>query len=449
MTSQLETNAPPSPAYPIAYFLCDGVTDARTLKTALSLSRTPKLRKARIAGYRRSIRAGDGASTLAYDAHHFGEWSGEEVVKGVVFEALCLEEERDLIKYVGGTGEVKAVHMEVACPSLLGKVGKMMTVGGRIFVPEGDGDKLVGNMRSFVNGEGRLEPEEMDTVVRNDRWAEGSIMEQEFDDGDFSERGSITIVERHLIPRISSSIATLDDADIPHQSLDELPSAAVGEHLEPQAHEHPAEYQIETKDWTATSEVETMVSKDIKGTEIYKELMEMQESSKIEVVEEAGEVETTPIRDIQDIKVFKAIMKTEEPVNMEAAAEARETAEGSNGTEEIDDGRNTQVETEYQRFLLAEHRRSRAVSMNTFISGTSTTIDEEGSAATPTTQPWAPTTPWRKEHAAAPVRPVLTAKSPSQSIGTTTRMRKTSDSIKSLVEKFENMSPQNLPGKSA
>jgi hypothetical protein len=54
----------------------------------------------------------------------------------VIFEALCLEEERALIQYMGGTGEVKTEKIEVACPSLLGKVGMMKTIRGRIFVPE-------------------------------------------------------------------------------------------------------------------------------------------------------------------------------------------------------------------------------------------------------------------------------------------------------------------------
>lgn len=105
-------------------------------QTALSLSRTPKLRKARIEDYRRSVRSGHGASTLAFDARNWGEWCGTDVVKGVIFEALCLEEERALIQYVGGTGEVKTEKIEVACPSLLGKVGMMKTIRGRIFVPE-------------------------------------------------------------------------------------------------------------------------------------------------------------------------------------------------------------------------------------------------------------------------------------------------------------------------
>jgi hypothetical protein len=100
------------------------------------LPRRPRLRKARIAGYRRSVRTGDGPNTLVFDAQNFGEWSGEEVIKGVVFEAFCLEEELRLVEYMVGEGEVKAVEIEVACPSLLGKVGKMMRCVGRIFVPE-------------------------------------------------------------------------------------------------------------------------------------------------------------------------------------------------------------------------------------------------------------------------------------------------------------------------
>ena len=82
------------------------------------------------------MRSGDGPNTLAFDAVNFGEWSGEEVVKGVVFQAFNLEEERRVIEYAGGSGEVKQVVMKVACPSVLGLAGKMETVFGRIFVPE-------------------------------------------------------------------------------------------------------------------------------------------------------------------------------------------------------------------------------------------------------------------------------------------------------------------------
>lgn len=408
-------------------------------QTALALTRTPRLRKARISGYRRSIRSGDGVSTLAFDAYSFGEWSGEEVVKGVVFEAANLDEERELIRYVGGTGEVKTVEMEVACSSLLGKVGKMMRMRGRIFVPEGDGDTLVGSMRSFVYGEGRPEQEEMDMVVRNDRPA---------------------AVNGHPTPRISPSIASLNDADVPHRSLDELSSAAVDESLTPQTHEHPADPKIETVDWAATKEVETTQTKDIKDTKLYKELMEMQEPKKVEVVEESGDVETMQFKDIKDTKVFKAIMETKESEKVDTTGEAQKTTKTTETEEhndmeikdidDIDEGTDTQVKTEYQWFLLAEHRRSRAVSMNTFISNTSTKVDGEGSVpASATPQPWSPSTPWRKEYAKAPVRPAAASLSPSHFSGTTTQMRKTSDSIKSLVDKFENMTPRNTPSKGA
>ena len=37
---------------------------------------------------------------------------------------------------MGGTGEVKTETIEVACSSLLGKVGMMKKIKGRIFVPE-------------------------------------------------------------------------------------------------------------------------------------------------------------------------------------------------------------------------------------------------------------------------------------------------------------------------
>ena len=317
-----------------------------------------------------------------------------------------------------------------------------------------------------MHSERRLEPDETDTVVSSGRSAEGSAMEQAPNSGDFSETGSIAVVDGHPTPRISPSIATLHDTDDPHQSLDELALAAGNEYLEPLAYEHPVDPKIETKDWAATSEIPTTGIDDIKDTRIYKELMEMQEPSKVEAAKGSSEIETPQVKDIKDTKVFKAIMEAKEPQEIEAIEEAREITETTETTEttdsnepfhmeeikgidDIDDGRMVQVESEYHWFLLAEQRRSKAVSMNTFISGTSTAIDDERSVSASATQPWSPSTPWRKEHATAPVRPVLTAMSPSQSMGTATRMRKTSDSIKSLVGKFENLTPQNTQSKGA
>jgi hypothetical protein len=142
------TRATTSP-YPISYFLCDKFVDAKVLKSRLDLDRVPKLRKARLVGYQRTTCASE--STVKYDGTNFGEWSKEEAVKGVVFEALSEYEERKLAEYIGGNYGIKEIEMEVQCASLLGKVGKMTTVIGRIFVSEGEGDTLVGSARQSVS----------------------------------------------------------------------------------------------------------------------------------------------------------------------------------------------------------------------------------------------------------------------------------------------------------
>jgi hypothetical protein len=51
----------------------------------------------------------------AFDAINWGTWMSEEVVKGFVFEAQNPNEERNLIKFVSGIGEIKKVELEVAC----------------------------------------------------------------------------------------------------------------------------------------------------------------------------------------------------------------------------------------------------------------------------------------------------------------------------------------------
>ncbi|KAI4664602.1 uncharacterized protein J4E79_002899 [Alternaria viburni] len=346
-------------------------------QTSLMLSRVPKLRKARIAGYRRSVRSGDGPNTLAFDAVNFGEWSGEEVVKGVVFQAFNLEEERRVIEYAGGSGEVKQVVMKVACPSVLGLAGKMETVLGRIFVPEGDGDTLVGSEDSnrstmAVDGD------------RNEEYID------EFSDEDFSETSSQATVEGHPTPRISPSISTLNDADVPHRSLDDLPLSAINE--------HPADSMIETTDWAATRQVETT------------------DLNQIEEPEEIQDVEET---------------ETEE------SDESEEDDQETEGTEEI---KETEV-TEYNidTISMSSTRSLRPSDFQRFLGA-------ESARAAPIPSPWQPTVPWEKRTALAPVRNEI-VRTPSQFSGTETRRRKTSDSIKSLVDHFENLSPASTPTK--
>ena len=57
---------------------------------------------------------------------------------------------------------------------------------------------------------------------------------------------------------------------------------------------------------------------------------------------------------------------------------------------------------------------------------------------------WAPTTPWRKEIATAPVRPSMASKTPTAA---GVKTRKTSDSIKSLVDMFEGLTAKSTPEK--
>ncbi|KAI4693474.1 uncharacterized protein J4E88_001846 [Alternaria novae-zelandiae] len=340
------------------------------------LSRVPKLRKARIAGYRRSVRSGDGPNTLAFDAVNFGEWSGEEVVKGVVFQAFNLEEERRVIEYAGGSGEVKQVVMKVACPSVLGLAGKMETVLGRIFVPEGDGDTLVGS-----------ESSDRSTTAQHGDRNEDFI--DEFSDEDFSETSSQATVEGHPTPRISPSISTLNDADVPHRSLDDLPLSAINE--------HPADSMIETTDWAATRQVE---------------------ATNFNQIEEPEE-----IQDVEETEIDESDESEEDDQETEGAQETEETEVTEDKTDTISMSSTRSLRpSDFQRFLGAESAR-----------------------AVPSS-PWQPTVPWEKRTALAPVRNEI-VRTPSQFSGTETRRRKTSDSIKSLVDHFENLSPMSTPTK--
>ncbi|KAH6859023.1 hypothetical protein BKA58DRAFT_405845 [Alternaria rosae] len=383
MASQADPKAHVPSGYPVAYFLCDGSTE-KMLKTSLMLPRVPKLRKARIAGYRRSVRSGDGPNTLAFDAVNFGEWSGEEVVKGVAFYALNLEEERRVIEYAGGSGEVKQVVMEVACSSVLGLVGKMETVFGRIFVPEGDGDTLVGSEDSNRSAEDRNE----DYI-------------DEFSDDDFSETSSQATVEGHPTPRISPSISTLNDADIPHRSLDDLPLPAVDE--------HPVDPMIETTDWVATRQVG---------------------STDVNWIEEPEQV--------QDVEITETVATTES-YQVQVSEETEESDEDDQGTEdtqETDEVEGAQDKTETNS--MDDTKSLRPSDFQRFLGA-------ESGRALPSS-PWQPTVPWRKESAFEPVRSHI-VRAPSQFSGTETRRRKTSDSIKSLVDHFENLSPMSTPTK--
>jgi hypothetical protein len=284
-------------------------------------------------------------------------------------------------------------------------------IGGWTLTFQGDGATLVGKAKSA------REAEKMDMVVPSGAPVgdEGDEDQEEFGDDDFSETSSMAVVEAHSTPRISPSISALNDDDVPHQSPDELPVPAIDEGLVPQHHEHPADAKPETTDWAATREVETT---EIFNTKKIKETKEAEEAEEVHETEEIEEIE-----EAQDMVEMKII-------------------------DQIDAATDISVETEYQRFLAVENKREGTCFTEAFGSVDATEIEQEARARVLERTPWAPTVAWRKEKAAAPVRPHASSTS-SQVSGTTTRMRKTSDSIKSLVEKFENLSPQNTPSDGA
>jgi len=211
----------------------------------------------------------------------------------------------------------------------------------------------------------------------------------EFSDEDFSETSSQATVEGHPTPRISPSISTLNDADVPHRSLDDLPLPA----------EHPADPMIETTDWAATSTVE------------------ITEVNQITEPDHLQGIEITEVEEAED---------TEEEDEIEDGQDTEETEETEVTENNIDNISMSSTRSlrpsDFQRFLGAESAR-----------------------AVPSS-PWQPTVPWEKRTALAPVRNEI-VRTPSQFSGTETRRRKTSDSIKSLVDHFENLSPMSTPTK--
>ncbi|KAI4613048.1 hypothetical protein J4E80_007104 [Alternaria sp. BMP 0032] len=239
----------------------------------------------------------------------------------------------------------------------------------------GDGDTLVGSEDSNRST----------MAVDGDRNAD---FIDEFSDDDFSETSSQVTVEGHPTPRISPSISTLNDADVPHRSLDDLPLSAINE--------HPADSMIETTDWAATRQVE--------ATDV----------NQIEEPEEIEEVEETEIDESDESE--------EDDEETEGAQETEETevTEDKADTESMNSTRSLRP-SDFQRFLGATSARE-------------------------VPSPWQPTVPWRKESAFEPIRNHI-VRTPSQFSGTETRRRKTSDSIKSLVDHFENLSPASTPTK--
>jgi hypothetical protein len=245
-----------------------------------------------------------------------------------------------------------------------------------------------------------------------------------FTDDDFSEKGPTTAIDEHQTPRIPPSISTFNDADIPHRTLGELPLRTVSEHLAPQHHQHPVDPSVETTDWEAKIEVETTETKQMKPPG---------QTQEVEKTEAAEIEKSNPIVGSQESEDHG--QETQEILELDE-------------DEEIDD---IGILTSNDREKIDRAERNRGDPFPLWGFGTPDVVEtapEEGAAATEKSS-WTPTVPWQKLNATAPIRPAQILRRSSQFSGTTTRMRKTSNSIKSLVDHFENLSPQNTPSKDA
>jgi hypothetical protein len=260
---------------------------------------------------------------------------------------------------------------------------------------------------------------EVDTIIPSGSMTEDRVDNNDhFTDDDFSETGSMTVMNAHPTPRISSLISTFNDVDIPHRTLDGPPLPAVSEHLAPQHHQHPVDSSIATMDWEA---------KEVETTEV----------EQMKPPGQTQEVEKTEAAEFKDSNHVGGAQGSED--------HGQEIQEPYDDQEIDDIGVLTSDDRE--RIDRAERNRGDPFPLWGFgIPDVVETAPEEGTPATERSS-WTPTIPWQKLNATAPIRPAQILRRPSQFSGTTTRMRKTSDSIKSLVDHFENLSPQNTPSK--
>jgi len=162
---------------------------------------------------------------------------------------------------------------------------------------------------------------------------------------------------------------------------------------------------IETTDWAATSTVEITEVNQITEPETIQDVEITENVTTVESHEdeESEEESEEDDQDTQEIKETEATEDNIDTISMSSTRSLRPS--------------------DFQRFLGAKSAR-----------------------AAPVPSPWQPTIPWEKRTALAPVRNEI-VRTPSQSSGTETRRRKTSNSIKSLVDHFENLSPMSTPTK--
>jgi hypothetical protein len=351
------------------YFLCDRLADSKPLKTVLGLEKAPKLRKARIIGYQRAT--GNAESIVVYDGYNFGEWSSEEFIKGVVFEASNSEEERKLLEYVGDNCEINELEIEVACSSLLGNMGKMTMLRARIFVPTGEGDTLVGSLTS----------------------RRGSVATSEIPFGGGMKRG-VEAQAHDSEERNTYRIALEAQERIDREQYSEL--------------EHPRPQNPHSTGWSLESALPPLFFEQL------------------DIGNAHQGTERGNLRNYDDA--------TAEVGTAEKKGETREKDKVGVENSKEDDKLGTSA-------AQGEHATPSKTSGSVIVTAdTPAMISSEKLSPVPETQS---TPKSRKEPALRPVRPeLLLPQTPKKN---STRPRKTSDSIQSIVIKYEGLSTQNSP----
>jgi hypothetical protein len=244
---------------------------------------------------------------------------------------------------------------------------------------------------------------------------------------------------------------TLSEEDIPHQPLEPLPFSSVA--AEPRAQDE----DIETKSMNSTEEF------------LYLERMRDREEMSIAmIVEEEKEkknvyVEEKEVRKTSKFSYHTAVRRIngldgslESPSAADLPDIEKLSQEGKEGPApevhpgilvaavlEINEEKETSAPATPVRKMGLEDKQAPSVETQplTPVAAIREMNHEGEQVPAPESQPWTPTVPWKKENAVAPVRPTLHSEISSKETGSI-RSRKTSESIQSIVDKFESLSPQ-------
>jgi hypothetical protein len=229
--------------------------------------------------------------------------------------------------------------------------------------------------------------------------------------------GSSTVAEGHPTPRLSPAISTLAESEIPHEPLEPLPASTI-------------EAELETKD-------DKLDADSMNSTEAFLYLEAVRDR-----MEMLGEVIVEKPKDKKDMTVETQKEEIRKPSRSSYHAAVRD----------INDKQSSAPEGQ-PLTPIAAVRETKQEDQQTSVpeaqaSSPTPTLDEikpdQTKSPAPEAQPWSPTVPWKKENAVAPVRSSMHSESSYKENGSI-RSRKTSESIQSLVDKFESLSPQKTP----